>query len=393
MNSHRLADTSSIAPVTMLHLIQGLETGGLESMVVNLVKQLDPMRFQPRICCFDVLGEMTETLTESRIPVILLQRSPGIDLRYPLKLAGYLKKHRIRILHLHNPTALFYGTLAGKIARTPTIIYTEHGRDLSLSRKVNLTNRILSTQVDRIVAVANKSRRYLLDREKMNQRKVVTIFNGIDEKIFASKASGESVRAGLGLAPERPLAGIVARLDPIKNHTCLIRAMKLVIRSIPEAVLLVMGDGPIKQQLVRLTAKLELQDTVRFLGNRADIPELLDLMDVYTLPSFSEGLSLTLIEACASGTPIVATDVGGNSEIVIHNRNGLLVPSDNPQALAKALIRIFSNKKEAETMGAEGRKIFQAHFTLKQMVRAYEALYKDTLQPGAYNTTTTRKQK
>ncbi|HWQ93951.1 MAG TPA: GT4 family glycosyltransferase PelF [Gammaproteobacteria bacterium] len=362
-------------PLNVVHLIQGLEIGGLEMMVVNLVEQLDRAHYRPAVCCYDTLGSLAERLTSQGTSVALVRRKPGVDLGYILRLARCLRQSGANILHLHNPTAFFYGTLAGKLARIPCIVYTEHGRDFSLSRKVRLANRVLSTMVDKVVAVAEFGKRYLVAEEGVSPARVVTIHNGIDGQRFGPHYDRDAVRASLGLAGGQPVVGIVARLDAIKNHAGLLRAMQCVAAELPSAVLLVVGDGPLRCDLESLAAGLGLGTVVRFLGARHDVPELLSAMDLFVLSSHSEGLSLTLVEASAAGRPIVATDVGGNAEVVEHGVTGLIVPADDPEALSRAMLAVLTDPVKARRMGEEGRIRFEQGFTLEAMVREYEELY------------------
>jgi len=365
--------------INVLHLIQGLEIGGLEIMVVNFLERIDRSKYRPSICCYDSLGSLAQGLSANGIRVHLVKRRPGIDYLYPLRLARFLRNMEVQILQLHNPTAFFYGTLAGKIARTPIIIYTEHGRDFSSSIKVKIADRLLSGMVDKIVAVAEYGKKYLVEHEAIDERKILRIYNGIDAQKFARNHNGKAIKRDLGLQDNQLVIGIVARLDPIKNHACLIRAMKSVVGRVPQAVLLIIGDGPLRTELEGLTANLQLQNHIKFLGARTDISELLSVLDVFVLCSFSEGLSLTLIEACAAGKPIVATNVGGNPEIVGHAINGLLVPSDQPETLAGAVLEILTDKEKARRMGEMGRKKFEEEFTLDAMVKRYEDLYESCL--------------
>jgi len=350
-------------------------------MVVNFLERIDRSLYHPSICCYDSLGSLSQGLSEKGIGVHLLRRRPGIDYFYPFKLARYLKKSKIKILYLHNPTALFYGTLAGKIARTQCIIYTEHGRDFSSSSKVKIANSLLCKMVNRVVVVAEHGKRYLVQHEGVNEKKIIKIYNGIDSQRFGKNHDVTLIRRELGITDDQSVIGIVARLDPIKNHTCLIRAMKIIAARLSEAVLLIIGDGPLRTELESLTTNLGLQNNIKFLGARSDIAELLGVMDVFVLCSFSEGLSLTLIEACAAAKPIVATNVGGNAEIVKHESNGLLVPSDQPEDLAKAVLEILTDKAKAKLMGKKGRKQFEEKFTLDVMVKKYEDLYESCLCP------------
>ncbi|HEC16059.1 MAG TPA: glycosyltransferase [Sedimenticola sp.] len=361
--------------VNVLHLIQGLDIGGLEIMVINLLKRLDRERYHSSVCCFDTLGSLAPRLTEKGIEVHLLKRNPGVDFSYIIRLAKFLRKQNTQILHLHNPTAFFYGAIAGKLAGTPGIIYTEHGRDFSSSKKVRFANRMLSRLVDKVVTVADFGKRFLVEEEGIAGNRITTIHNGIDGARFGLAADELELRSALGLKEDQVVIGIVARLDPIKNHAVLLKAMQQVVAARPSSVLLVIGDGPLRGDLESQTKALGLEANVRFLGARQDVPDLLHLLDLFVLCSRSEGLSLTLIEACAAARPIIATDVGGNSEVVEHGVNGLIVPSGQPEALAKAMMELLDDADKARRMGASGRQKFEREFTLDAMVQAYERLY------------------
>lgn len=358
----------------VMHLIQGLEVGGLEIMVINLLRGLDPARFRPSVCCFDSLGPLADELKGAKIPVTLLQRKPGIDWRYILRLARFLNRSAVQILHLHNPTAFFYGTLAGKLARIPYIIYTEHGRDYSAGLKVRLAHRFLAKRVDQIIVVAQSGKRYLCTQEGVAESKIRLIYNGIDGRSFRNGQDGD-LKEKLGLKPDQPVIGIVARLDPIKNHALLLQAMVQVIKEQPDAVLLIVGDGPLRNQLHAMAAALGIQGKVQFLGTRTDIPALLKIIDVFVLCSLKEGLSLTLVEACAASKPIVATAVGGNPEVVEDGVNGWLVPSNDAQALAQAILSILGNRERAMQMGQKGYAVYREKFDIRAMVKSYQELY------------------
>jgi sugar transferase (PEP-CTERM/EpsH1 system associated) len=367
-------------PLRVLHLIPGLEIGGLEIMVANLVEGLDRRAFAPALCCFDRLGPLRERLEHHAVPVHLLARRPGIDLRYPPRLARFLRDSGIDLLHLHNPTALFYGALAGRLAPGLRVVYTEHGRDYSRGLKARLANRLLSRLVDRIVVLSEPAREYLTGHEGMPARRMLRIYNGIDGSRFRPGTDPASVRAELGLAGARPLLGMVGRLDPIKHHALAFHALAALRGDYPDAALLVVGDGPLREELQTLARTLGLEESIRFLGARDDVPRLLGAMDALLLPSHSEGLSLTLIEGCAAGIPLVATDVGGSREIVRNGVNGLLIPAGDRRILTKALHALAADPAGARRMGEAGRRLFEAEFTLQGMVSHYQDLYRSLLQ-------------
>lgn len=361
-------------PLNVVHLIQGLETGGLENMVCQLVLRQDPKRFLHEIIGYDSLGPLAKRLEAAGVHCRLVRRNAGVDWRYLLRLTGELTRIRPHILHLHNPTAFFYGAFAGRLARIPCVFYTEHGRDSASSKHNIWLHRFLSRLVDRVVAVSDSSR-VLLEREGVPSRRIVTIHNGIDTAPFLERMNRTVLRARLGFASEQPLVGIVARLDPVKNHVSLLRAMAQIIREYPDACLLVIGDGPLRGALERLARELGVAEHIRFLGIREDVPDLLAMLDVAVLCSLGEGLSMTLLEQGAAGVPVVATDTGGNPEVVEHGRTGILVPVGDDGALARAICDLLAAPDSARAMGEAGRLRILEEFAIERMATRYASLY------------------
>lgn len=359
--------------VKVLHLIQGLEVGGLEYMVVNLIKGLNRGRFVSSVCCFDTLGALADDL--DGVEVRLLKRKQGVDYSYPLRLAALIRREGAQVLHLHNPTAFFYGALAGAIARVPWIVYTEHARDVRPNIKIRLADRLLACFTDRVVAVAGHVKKNLVEYQWFDPAKVSIIYNGIDSGKFTGGRDGGSVRLSLGIGQRAPVVGIVARLDPIKNHACLLRAFAKVREGFPDAVLLVIGDGPLRGELEGQAEAAGLGGSVRFLGTRSDVESLLQCLDVFVLSSVSEGLPLTVLEAMAAARPVVATRVGGIPEAVEDGLEGLLVPPDDEGALAAAIGKMLSDREGAAEMGRAARRKFEKSFSLEMMIKRYEEVY------------------
>ena len=361
-------------PCKVLHLVQGLDVGGLEYMVVALMNRLDREKFLPSICCFDTLGKLQNTLLDDT-KVTLLKRKSGIDFFYPFKLAALLKKDKIEIIHLHNSTAFFYGVLAGKLAGTKHIIYTEHARDVAPNIKVRIIDKILSYMTDRIVVVAEFLKWNLVKKEWINPEKISTVYNGIDGDNFTMKFEREEITEELNISPASKIIGIVARLDSIKNHRCLIKAMKTVSALFPDALLLVIGDGPLRVELEELVTFERLNKNILFLGTRNDIPRLLSVLDIFVLCSLSEGLPLTILEAMAAGKSIVATNVGGIPEIIQDGTDGIIIPSDDSDGLADAISKLIRDEDKRHDMGVKARMKFEKKFTARAMVQRYEELY------------------
>lgn len=368
--------------IHVLHLIQGLEVGGLEKVALNLAAGLDQTRFRSSICCYDSLGPLAERCGEE-IRVHLLKRRVGVDYTYPIRLARLLRRERVDVLHLHNATAFFYGVFAGRLAGTRAIVFTEHDREFPSKHGLRIVHRILGLLTSRTIVVAKYLRRNLWIYEGFNPAGVRVIYNGVSSNGFCGPTDTAGLRDELRILPSSRVIGIVGRLDPIKNHKCLFDAMKDVVAQMPGAMLLVVGDGPLRKDLERIVEDLGLREHVRFLGTRDDVPALLSLMELFVLCSHSEGLSLTLLEAQAAGKPIVATDVGGNGEVVVDRVNGILVPPNDSGALARALLELLNDSAYAHKLGAEGRKQFERLFNLDNMISSYEELYEDSLESAS----------
>ena len=363
-------------PLRVMQLILGLQVGGLESMVVKLAKSLDPQRFSSLVCCIDQTGPLAVELEQADIEVVLLQRGQaGTDWGYPRRLARLLKQQHVDVLHLHNPTALFYGAPAARLAGVRPVIYTEHGRDYSNSWKSRVTNRVLTRMVDRVVVLHERARDYMHRYEGAPLKRITKIYNGITDPGVPDPGTRPRVRKSLSLGPDIAAIGIVARLDPIKNLPVLIDAMQQLHRQHPQARLLIIGDGPLREALTRQVATNGLDPVVQFLGTRHDVPDLLSALDLLVLPSSSEGLSMTLIEGSAAGLPLVASDVGGNNELVEDGVNGLLVKPGDSRALATALQQLVGDPVMSQRMGAVSRQRYQQHFDIDAMLTSYQSLY------------------
>jgi L-malate glycosyltransferase len=360
-------------PIRILQLLQGLAIGGIERMVLDLVFACPPPDFETRFCTFDREGQLAREVTERGMEIHFRKRHGSLDARFVFWLAAILRRHRIRILHAHNATAFFYGAAAATLAPGTRFLYTEHDRAFPTSWRERGLHALLARRVNAVVTVSSTLRDNLVRYEGFPRDRVHVIKNGV--RLRPAGQSRASMRAALDLG-DRPTAGIIARIAPVKNHALLLESWKQVVERIPDAVLLVVGNGSQEPRIRSLAGELGLGDTVRFLGFRLDIPEILQALDVFVLSSLSEGLSLTLLEAEAAGLPIVATQVGGNPEVVDDGKSGILVPSGEPVALADALARLLQDPTLRARMGATGRDIYRGQFTLDSMVRGYQRLYR-----------------
>jgi glycosyltransferase involved in cell wall biosynthesis len=267
---------------------------------------------------------------------------------------------------------MFWGRLSARLARVPVICSSLHST--GLPDHVEWLNRRLAPITDAFIAVAEPHGRYLAEHEGCPPHKVRVIPNGVDIERFRPRWPNRSLQAELELTPETPVAGIVAALRPEKNHELFLQAAAMVREKLPAARFLIVGDGPQRAKLLSLMRELSLSDSVRFLGTRSDIPEVLSLLDVLVLTSHMEANPVSILEAMAAEKPVVATRVGSVPETVLDGKTGYLVPPGDARSVADRLIELLGDRQRAAAFGRAGREHVIAHWSIERMVEGYQEL-------------------
>ena len=367
----------------ILFLADDFSQGGAARMVETLIRGLSA-EFIPSLFCLDALGWRGKQLREDlAIEVGCLQRRPGVDWRLIRRLAHLIGRRRIDLLHAHQYTAYFYGCSAALLAGRGRVVFSEHGRhypDVRKTRRV-LLNRLLLARTAAVTAVSEAVRDSLVKYEGIPRQRIRILLNGIDPAPFQNPARPE-LRKQLKLDPAVFLLGMVARLGPEKDHCSLLKALRLLIERGKKVHLLIVGDGPKRQELWELARRLGVVEQVSFTGNRRDIPQLLSALDLVVLSSFYEGTSITLLEAMAAGKAVLASRVGGNPQVVREGESGLLFEQGNVEELAQKIILLSENETLRKRMGRQGRRLLEEQFCSRRMVANYEELYRQVLAPG-----------
>ncbi len=365
-----------MAAINVMQVVHDLHFGGMQRVVVDLCLNIDPSKFKMSVCCLEDLGPNATELEHKGIPIFSVKKNPGLDYRLPFKLRKLFLKQKIKIVHTHGINPFFYGTIGAKLARCPVIIQTDHSRGIfPVAKKEMVSETILSWFVDRIVAVSEGVKSDLIKYEHINPEKIQVIYNGIDASKYHIEINKEKKREELGINKDDKVIGVGVRLSEQKGISYLIKAVSLLAESFLEMKLLVIGDGELRRDLEKLSEDCGIKDKVIFTGFRSDIPELLQIIDVYALPSLWEGHPLVLLEAMAVEKPVVATDIPGNRETVEHGTTGLLVPPKNPQELANALKILLEDDIKRSKMGLNSCNKFKEEFTLDSMIQEYQNLY------------------
>ena len=355
------------APLQVAHVALQLETGGLERLLVEFVRCADRASVSPRVICMGERGPVADDLERLGCPVTALGLAPGLRPRALFELTSLFRSECIDVVHTHNTKPLLYAGPAARMAGVPAVVHTRHGQRHGASRRQNFLFRLAARCAHRIVCVSEDSRR-CSEREGLGGRRLVTIPNGICLDRFCSER----------VALDGP-ALFVGRLTAEKDVATLLQAATRVGREMPGFRLRIVGDGPCASELRELAWSLGLSSVVAFLGPRSDVAELLRTSSMLVLPSRTEGIALTVLEAMASGLPVVATRVGGTPEAVEDGVTGRLVAVGDADGLAAAMSEMLGHPDRAHRMGIAGQVRARERFDVRAMVAAYEALYRSCI--------------
>lgn len=363
----------------IVHVVESLDVGGLEHMVVAMAKAQKRQGHDVRIVCLWHTGDLAGQATQAGIPVLCCDKAQGLDWSAIGRLRAMLRSARADVLHTHNAMAHYHAVLAAMGLGVHTVLSTRHGNGAKSAKdRLEQFYKWSMLGTDHAVAVSQAGCDHFVRSGIIPQAKARVVRNGIDLSAFVPRSAqrAAALRAELGLPPDALSFGTVGRLNEVKRQADLLEATRLRLDAGDHICLILVGDGPMREHLTQTRDRLGLQGHVRLLGARADVPALLAAMDVFVLCSRTEGYSLALVEACAAGLPAIATDVGGNQEIVTPGVNGLIVPPAEPAQLAAAMATLYANAEQRQAFGAASLAFAQREGTLEAMCAAYDAFYR-----------------
>ena len=363
---------------TVLHLSSSSGAGGAESVMARLAAGLDPSRYRSVACLFRD-GWLRERCEQSGIETHIVGITGKLDLRWLRTFTRLLRQHDVTLIHAHEFGANTYGALAARMLGIP-LVATVHGRHYyadCASRR--LAYRLVS-HIATMVAVSEDVKRFLVRTTGAAERRIQVVHNGIGRPAPLPADEVGRRRLALGIGPGERIVGVVGSLYGVKGHRYLLEAAPRILEVWPSTTFFIVGTGAGEAELKAQAKRLGLDGRVRFLGFREDVEALLSLFDVFALPSLSEGLSIALLEAMAAGKPVVATNVGGNPELIIDGETGLLVPPRDARALAAGIGSLLGDAAEARRLSENGLDRVKRYFGVETMIESYQAVYERALE-------------
>ena len=361
------------------YIVHSLNLGGTERLAADMSIALKD-RFEMHVLCLDEPGLWADQVRAQGIPVTCLYRQPGLDMRLPGMIAGYARTHHIDLYHAHQCTPWFYAGLSRLIYSTPKLLFEEHGRLYPevLNEKKRLFNQfILQRLTHKAVAVSQDVKERLFTYEGVSKNKTEVVYNGTSPALPLPMEEQQSLRQQFGFKETDIVAGSIGRLDPIKNYALFIDGVVQARKTNPALKGIIIGDGPLMKDLIKHVKDQNLGDAFILPGYRPNAAGLVRIMDLFVLPSFSEGTSMALLESMAAGIPAIVTNVGGNPEIVIHGQTGWTIPSNDLKAMTSALETATLDRNIREHAGLKAQVRFKEKFTFNTMLNKYIKIYKN----------------
>jgi sugar transferase (PEP-CTERM/EpsH1 system associated) len=376
----------------VVHVIHRFATGGLENGLVNLINRMPPQACRHAVLAMTEITDFSQRLQRDDVGLYAMHKAPGHGVKLYPRLVALLRELKPAVLHTRNLGPLEMQPAAA-LAGVGWRVHGEHGRELNDldgdNRKLQWVRRAYTPFVSRYIALSRDLQDYLIGRVGVAPRRIAQVYNGVDGQRFHPGSQGPEPVPGCPFDPSRHwLVGTVGRMQGVKHQVLLARAFVRACALSPalraSGRLVLIGDGPLRAECQGILAQAGLTDLSWLPGERHDVPEVLRGLSCFVLPSLAEGISNTILEAMATGIPVIASAVGGNVELVEDRRTGLLVAPDDVEALATAMVALHSDADRARAMGRAGRQDVDQRFSMEAMVSAYMQVY----APGIGHTPT-----
>lgn len=372
----------------VLHVVHRFDTGGLENGIVNLINHMPSHAYRHAVLAMTEVTQFQQRIQRNDVEFISLGKPPGHGVWQYARLFKLFRELRPHIVHSRNLAALEVQAPAWA-AGVPVRIHGEHGRDMGDLDGNNVTyqrvRRFYKPFVHHYTALSRDLADYLVDKVRVSPQKITQAYNGVDIERFRSASAGPLAITGSPFDPAQHwLVGTVGRMQAVKDQVMLVRAFVQALSLAPglraHMRLVMVGDGPMRSTAMELLAAANVAHLAWLPGERSDVADIMRGLHAFALPSLAEGISNTILEAMASGLPVVATAVGGNADLVLEGQTGYIVPATDSQAMARQLVALASDTDRARCMGQAARQRVAADFSMQAMVGTYQYVYDQQLR-------------
>ncbi len=367
----------SAKKINVMHIVADLGFGGMQNQLRIITLGMNPEKYNVSVCCLREAGHFAEKIRAAGIPVHVLGKSRKVDLSLIFKLRRLMRENSIDIVHTHNWTANLWGRLGAIAAGVKHIIAYEINIGRGRGRLHHLIDHLLSRFTTYIAANSEACRdEFLIPKERIPVEKIKIVHSAVEMPTGLKEHDRAALRRRYGLPPDAFVAGTVSRLDRVKGHEYLIRAARDINDSGRRAYFLIAGeDETMMPELVALVKEYNLTEYVRFIGWVTDVSRVYPILDAFVLPSLTESLPVSIIEAMSFGVPVVASRVGGIPELIVDGATGFLTPPADASALAEKISALIDDAELRERFSEEALRRARECFTAEKMVREFEALY------------------
>jgi len=369
--------------INVLFMTVQLETiGGSEKLIYDLASKLDRSLFNPSVCWLTGEKALRE-FEDLEIPMFHIPKTKRRDISAFIKIRDIILQNKIHVVNAHHFMPMVYSFYGCKIPNRIKLFYTEHSQwEIErISLKWKIVGKYLLNRLDGIIGVSDEVSKALQNKYNLASGKIDCIINGVDINAFKKLEVDNSLKSKLGLANEDKILGMVANLKKVKNHILLLKVFREICNDIKNVKLILIGEGDkndpenTEDDLKRYVRENGLEGFVYFLGYRSDIPQLINIMDIFCLTSKKEGLPISLIEAMASSLPVIGTDVEGIRDVIVQNKNGFLVQHEDAVGLKNAILTLLNNDSLRQVFGNESRNIVEKYYSFDNCIKKYQDLF------------------
>jgi glycosyltransferase involved in cell wall biosynthesis len=374
-----------VEKIRILYIFAGAGVGGGERYLLLLADKLDKNKYEV-LFVSTAKEKFLEEARRRSLEVLIVNMDSKFNFIAFWQIRDFIRKKKITIVHTHGAGASFYGRVAAKWAAVPILVTTVHNSlyDYPISRPKRgiyvFIDRLTARLCDKIICVSDAIKDDLIKKSKLPQEKVLTIHNGIDIESFNKNIDASYLEREFNVKPHDRKIGIVGRLTHQKGHVYFLKAAAELTKAFPDIKCFIVGDGDLKDELMRTAQRLAVSPHCIFTGDRTDIPELLSFFDVFVLSSISEGFPMVLLEAMSAGCPVVASAVGGVPELIQDGIDGILVPAQSHEALSEAITDLLNDKNKRENIRFAARKTVEEKFNADMMIKSVEKLYDSLME-------------